>query len=44
MNFGEVGEAIHDLVQKFLKNKKSQAQFKSIEDMQLIISQYPEFK
>ena len=32
-NFGDVAESIHNLVQNFLKNKKSQAQFQSIEDM-----------
>jgi len=32
-NYGEVATDIHEMVQKFLKNKKSQAQFKSIEDM-----------
>ena len=43
-NFGEVAEDIHALVQKFLNNKKSQAQFKSIEDMQRVIENFPEFK
>jgi vacuolar protein sorting-associated protein 45 len=43
-NFGEVAEDIHNLVQDFLKNKQSQAQFKSIEDMQRIIDNFPEFK
>eukprot|EP00347_Sterkiella_histriomuscorum_P013072 403366130 len=43
-NFGEVAEDIHNLVQKFLKNKQSQAQFSSIEDMQRIIENFPEFK
>ncbi len=43
-NFGEVAEDIHNLVQEFLTNKKSQAQFKSIEDMQRIIENFPEFK
>lgn len=32
-NFGEVAEAIHSLVDTFLKTKKSQAKFESIEDM-----------
>jgi vacuolar protein sorting-associated protein 45 len=43
-NFGEVAEDIHNLVQEFLKNKQSQAQFKSVEDMQRIIENFPEFK
>ena len=43
-NFGEVAEDIHNLVQEFLQNKQSQAQFKSIEDMQRIIENFPEFK
>ena len=43
-NYGEVAEEIHNLVQKFLTNKKSQAQFKSIEDMQRVIENFPEFK
>lgn len=43
-NFGEVAEEIHNLVQKFLNNKQSQAQFSSIEDMQRIIENFPEFK
>ena len=43
-NYGEVAEEIHTLVQKFLSNKKSQAQFKSIEDMQRVIENFPEFK
>ena len=43
-NFGEVAEDIHNLVQNFLKNKSSQAQFNSIEDMQRIIDNFPEFK
>lgn len=43
-NFGDVAEDIHNLVQDFLKNKKSQAQFQSIEDMQRIIENFPEFK
>ena len=32
-NFGEVAEAIHKLVQDFLKSKSSHAQFQSIDDM-----------
>ena len=43
-NFGDVAEDIHNLVQDFLKNKNSQAQFQSIEDMQRIIDNFPEFK
>lgn len=43
-NYGEVAEAIHGLVQKFLTDKKSQAQFKSIEDMQRVLENFPEFK
>jgi hypothetical protein len=43
-NYGEVAEEVHNLVQKFLKNKQSQAQFKSIEDMQRVIENFPEFK
>ena len=43
-NYGEVAEEIHSLVQRFLTNKKSQAQFKSIEDMQRVIENFPEFK
>ena len=43
-NFGEVAEDIHNLVQEFLTNKQSQAQFSSIEDMQRIIDNFPEFK
>ena len=43
-NFGEVAEDIHNLVQEFLTNKQSQAQFTSIEDMQRIIDNFPEFK
>ena len=43
-NFGEVAEDIHNLVQDFLKNKQSHAQFSSIEDMQRIIDNFPEFK
>ena len=42
-NYGEVAEEVHNLVQKFLKNKQSQAQFKSIEDMQRVIENFPEF-
>lgn len=44
MDFGEVAEQIHNLVQTFLSNKKSQAQFKTIEDMQRVIENFPEFK
>lgn len=43
-NFGDVAEAIHQLVDTFLKNKKSQAKFESIEDMQRVIENFPEFK
>ena len=43
-NFGEVAEDIHNLVQEFLTSKRSQAQFTSIEDMQRIIENFPEFK
>ncbi len=43
-NFGDVADAIHNLVQSFLKNKKSVAQFNTIEDMQRIIENFPEFK
>ena len=43
-NFGDVADAIHNLVQTFLSNKKSQAQFNTIEDMQRIIENFPEFK
>ena len=43
-NFGDVADAIHELVQQFLQNKKSQAHFNSIEDMQRIIENFPEFK
>jgi len=43
-NFGDVADAIHHLVQSFLSKKKSQAQFSTIEDMQRIIENFPEFK
>ena len=43
-NFGDVADAIHSLVQSFLQKKKSQAQFSTIEDMQRIIENFPEFK
>ena len=43
-NFGDVADAIHNLVQSFLKNKKSVAQFNTIEDMQRIIENFPELK
>mmetsp|Transcript_32680 Transcript_32680/g.23614 ORF Transcript_32680/g.23614 Transcript_32680/m.23614 type:complete len:103 (+) Transcript_32680:912-1220(+) len=43
-NYGEVAESIHKLVQKFLTDKQSQAQFKSIEDMQRVLENFPEFK
>lgn len=32
-NFGDVANAIHNMVQQFLQTKKSQAQFNTIEDM-----------
>ena len=32
-NFGDVANAIHNMVQNFLQTKKSQAQFNTIEDM-----------
>mmetsp|Transcript_14126 Transcript_14126/g.22015 ORF Transcript_14126/g.22015 Transcript_14126/m.22015 type:complete len:170 (+) Transcript_14126:668-1177(+) len=43
-NFGDVADSIHKMVQKFLTSKKSQAQFSTIEDMQRIIENFPEFK
>ena len=43
-NFGDVADSIHSLVQSFLQKKKSQAQFNTIEDMQRIIENFPEFK
>jgi len=43
-NFGDVANAIHNMVQQFLQTKKSQAQFNTIEDMQRIIENFPEFK
>jgi vacuolar protein sorting-associated protein 45 len=43
-NFGEVAESIHKLVEKFLQSKSSHANFTSIEDMQRVIENFPEFK
>ena len=43
-NFGDLSNEIQSLVKKFLDNKKSQAQFNSIEDMQRVIENFPEFK
>jgi len=43
-DFGQVAESIHTLVQKFLSNRSSQAKFESIEDMQRVIENFPEFK
>lgn len=43
-DYGQIANAIHELVQKFLTEKQSQAQFKSIEDMQRVIENFPEFK
>jgi hypothetical protein len=43
-NFGDIFDSIHNLVQNFLSNKKSQAQFTTIEYMQRIIENFPEFK
>jgi len=43
-NMGESAEAIHNLVNEFLKNKNSNAQMASIEDMQRVLEQFPEFK
>ena len=39
-----MAESIQKLVQDFLKEKKSQTQFTSIEDMQRVIENFPEFK
>mmetsp|Transcript_27963 Transcript_27963/g.34733 ORF Transcript_27963/g.34733 Transcript_27963/m.34733 type:complete len:157 (+) Transcript_27963:529-999(+) len=44
LNFGDLSSEIQSLVQKFLQAKKSQAQFNSIEDMQRVIENFPEFK
>mmetsp|Transcript_8639 Transcript_8639/g.14622 ORF Transcript_8639/g.14622 Transcript_8639/m.14622 type:complete len:173 (+) Transcript_8639:789-1307(+) len=43
-NFGDVADSIHKLVQGFLESKKSHAQFNTIEDMQRVIENFPEFK
>ena len=43
-NFGDLSQEIQSMVQKFLSAKKSQAQFKTIEDMQRVIENFPEFK
>lgn len=43
-NFGDVANAIDTLVKRFLQNKNSQAQCKTIEDMQRVIQNFPEFK
>ena len=43
-NFGDLSGEIQGLVSKFLASKKSAAQFNSIEDMQRVIENFPEFK
>ena len=43
-NFGDLSGEIQGLVNKFLASKKSAAQFNSIEDMQRVIENFPEFK
>ena len=43
-NFGDVANAIDAHVKRFLQNKNSQAQCKTIEDMQRVIQNFPEFK
>jgi len=43
-NYGEVAESIQQHVQSYLKSKQSNANFKTIEDMQKLIENFPEFK
>ena len=43
-NFGDLSGEIQNHVNKFLQTKKSAAQFNSIEDMQRVIENFPEFK
>jgi len=43
-NMGESADAIHNLVRQFLKNKNSQVQMESLQDMQRVLEQFPEFK
>jgi vacuolar protein sorting-associated protein 45 len=43
-NMGESAELIHGLVREFLDKKNSSAQMQSLEDMQRILDQFPEFK
>jgi len=44
LNFGDLSAEIQAMVQKFLQARQSQAQFNSIEDMQRVIENFPEFK
>lgn len=43
-NFGDLAQEIEQLVRGFMQTKNSQAQFKTIEDMQRMIENFPEFK
>lgn len=43
-NYGEVTEEIQRHVQSYLQKKQSSAKFTSIEDMQKLIENFPEFK
>ena len=44
INYGDLNGEIQSLVKTFLQAKQSQAQFNSIEDMQRVIENFPEFK
>lgn len=43
-NYGQVAERINDHVQSHLRKRKSTAQVTSIEDMQKLVENFPEFK
>ena len=43
-NFGDLGAAIRDLIQKFAKEHKVRTDVKSIADMQTFMEHYPAFR
>lgn len=43
-NFGDLGEAIKQLLESYQKLAKSNAQISTVEDMQSFVDSYPEFK
>jgi vacuolar protein sorting-associated protein 45 len=44
LNFGDLGKKLKELVSKFQREKKTQSNVNSIEDMQRFVDAYPEFK